>query len=125
MTAGVGKAMRLKRVIDTKGVSVICALDHGMTSPTFLEPLSDIAARTAEEMGRQRESPEQQKRVGEVQRKVRCSQGQLALRGEAQLNEQRAQYGFNQRECDGRQRCRACEVATHCSGECPGEKADG
>jgi fructose-bisphosphate aldolase/2-amino-3,7-dideoxy-D-threo-hept-6-ulosonate synthase len=48
MTAGVGKAMRLKRVIDPKGVSVICALDHGMTSPTFLEPLSDIAARTAE-----------------------------------------------------------------------------
>ena len=24
------------------GVSVICALDHGMTSPTFLEPLADI-----------------------------------------------------------------------------------
>ena len=33
-----GKAMRLKRVIDPAGVSVICALDHGMTSPTFLEP---------------------------------------------------------------------------------------
>jgi DhnA family fructose-bisphosphate aldolase class Ia len=40
--------MRLKRVIDPVGVSVICALDHGMTSPSFLEPLSDIAARTAE-----------------------------------------------------------------------------
>src|SRR5437660_10079295 len=40
--------MRLKRVIDQAGVSVICALDHGMTSPTFLEPLSDIAQRTAE-----------------------------------------------------------------------------
>lgn len=40
--------MRLKRVIDPIGVSVICALDHGMTSPTFLEPLSDIRARTAE-----------------------------------------------------------------------------
>jgi L-iditol 2-dehydrogenase len=39
MTAAVGKAMRLKRVIDPKGVSVICALDHGMTSPSFLEPL--------------------------------------------------------------------------------------
>ena len=37
-----GKAMRLKRVIDPAGVSVICALDHGMTSPTFLEPLADI-----------------------------------------------------------------------------------
>jgi fructose-bisphosphate aldolase/2-amino-3,7-dideoxy-D-threo-hept-6-ulosonate synthase len=48
MTAGVGKSMRLKRVIDPKGVSVICALDHGMTSPIFLEPLSDVATRTAE-----------------------------------------------------------------------------
>src|SRR5437879_13444795 len=40
--------MRMKRVIDPAGVSVICALDHGMTSPQFLDPLSDIAARTAE-----------------------------------------------------------------------------
>ena len=48
MSAQVGKAMRLKRVIDPAGVSLICALDHGMTSPTFLEPLADIAARTAE-----------------------------------------------------------------------------
>jgi len=45
---GVGKAMRLKRVIDPEGVSVICALDHGMTSPTFLEPLADIRQRTQE-----------------------------------------------------------------------------
>jgi fructose-bisphosphate aldolase/2-amino-3,7-dideoxy-D-threo-hept-6-ulosonate synthase len=43
-----GKAIRLKRVIDPAGVSVICALDHGMTSPTFLEPLADITARAAE-----------------------------------------------------------------------------
>ncbi|HEX9122077.1 MAG TPA: fructose-bisphosphate aldolase [Actinomycetota bacterium] len=48
MTTSVGKAMRLKRVIDPGGVSVICALDHGMTSPTFLEPLADIRTRTAE-----------------------------------------------------------------------------
>ena len=48
MTASVGKGMRLKRVIDPDGVSVICALDHGMTSPTFLEPLADIGARTRE-----------------------------------------------------------------------------
>lgn len=48
MTAAVGKAMRLKRVIDPAGVSVICALDHGMTSPTFLEPLADIEVRTQE-----------------------------------------------------------------------------
>src|SRR2546428_10903125 len=40
--------MRLKRVIDPAGVSVICALDHGMTAPTFLEPLADIEQRTRE-----------------------------------------------------------------------------
>ena len=44
----VGKAMRMKRVVDRAGVSVICALDHGMTSPTFLEPLADITARARE-----------------------------------------------------------------------------
>ena len=48
MTREVGKTMRLKRVIDPAGVSVICALDHGMTSPTFLEPLAEIATRTTE-----------------------------------------------------------------------------
>jgi fructose-bisphosphate aldolase / 2-amino-3,7-dideoxy-D-threo-hept-6-ulosonate synthase len=48
MTTNVGKGMRLKRVIDPDGVSVICALDHGMTSPTFLEPLADIVTRTQE-----------------------------------------------------------------------------
>jgi DhnA family fructose-bisphosphate aldolase class Ia len=48
VTTNVGKAMRLKRVIDPAGVSIICALDHGMTSPTFLEPLADITARAAE-----------------------------------------------------------------------------
>ena len=44
----VGKRMRMKRVIDPSGASIICALDHGMTSPTFLDPLADIEARTAE-----------------------------------------------------------------------------
>jgi DhnA family fructose-bisphosphate aldolase class Ia len=48
VTAQVGKSMRLKRVIDPAGVSVICALDHGMTSPSFLEPLADVQTRTAE-----------------------------------------------------------------------------
>jgi fructose-bisphosphate aldolase / 2-amino-3,7-dideoxy-D-threo-hept-6-ulosonate synthase len=48
MSTQVGKAMRLKRVIDPAGVSVICALDHGMTAPTFLEPLAEIGSRTAE-----------------------------------------------------------------------------
>jgi fructose-bisphosphate aldolase/2-amino-3,7-dideoxy-D-threo-hept-6-ulosonate synthase len=48
MTTKIGKTMRMKRVIDPEGVSVICALDHGMTSPTFLEPLADIQTRTRE-----------------------------------------------------------------------------
>lgn len=48
MNTQVGKSMRLKRVIDQSGVSIICALDHGMTSPTFLEPLADIETRAAE-----------------------------------------------------------------------------
>ena len=43
MISSVGKAMRMKRVIDPAGVSIICALDHGMTSPQFLEPLADIS----------------------------------------------------------------------------------
>jgi DhnA family fructose-bisphosphate aldolase class Ia len=38
----------MSRVIDAHGVSLICALDHGMTSPQFLEPLADIVARTRE-----------------------------------------------------------------------------
>ncbi|HYU64501.1 MAG TPA: hypothetical protein VEN12_12025 [Verrucomicrobiae bacterium] len=48
MISSVGKAMRMKRVIDPAGVSIICALDHGMTSPQFFEPLADISTRTAE-----------------------------------------------------------------------------
>jgi fructose-bisphosphate aldolase/2-amino-3,7-dideoxy-D-threo-hept-6-ulosonate synthase len=48
VTTDVGRALRLSRVIDGAGASVICALDHGMTSPTFLEPLAGIADRTAE-----------------------------------------------------------------------------
>ena len=44
-----GKLIRLKRVIDEdSGTSLICALDHGMTSPVFLTPLADIARRTDE-----------------------------------------------------------------------------
>jgi hypothetical protein len=50
-TRQVGTAMRLKRVIDPAGVSVICALDHGMTSPTFLEPLAGIAAALVVSVG--------------------------------------------------------------------------
>jgi fructose-bisphosphate aldolase / 2-amino-3,7-dideoxy-D-threo-hept-6-ulosonate synthase len=44
----IGKQLRLKRVVDPAGVSIICALDHGMTSPVFLEPLGEIATRAEE-----------------------------------------------------------------------------
>jgi hypothetical protein len=45
----VGKTIRLKRVLNhPTNTSVICALDHGMTSPVFLEPLADIRARVTE-----------------------------------------------------------------------------
>ncbi|RMF86580.1 MAG: fructose-bisphosphate aldolase [Nitrospinota bacterium] len=43
-----GKEFRLKRIIDEHGVSIICALDHGMTSPTFLAPLKDMPSRVRE-----------------------------------------------------------------------------
>jgi fructose-bisphosphate aldolase / 2-amino-3,7-dideoxy-D-threo-hept-6-ulosonate synthase len=46
--SGTGKRLRLRRLIDGHGVSIICALDHGMTSPRFLDPLADIEARTRE-----------------------------------------------------------------------------
>lgn len=44
-----GKAFRLKRLIRKEThSSVICALDHGMTSPTFLSGLRDMKARVQE-----------------------------------------------------------------------------
>lgn len=44
-----GKQFRMKRVLDPgTGTAVICALDHGMTSPTFLAPLADMPARLRE-----------------------------------------------------------------------------
>ena len=44
-----GKIIRMKRVLnEPTNTSVICALDHGMTSPVFLEPLADIRARVTE-----------------------------------------------------------------------------
>ena len=43
-----GKRLRMARLIDADGVSLICALDHGMTSPRFLDPLADIEARARE-----------------------------------------------------------------------------
>jgi len=45
----VGKQIRLKRVVDEDtGTSLICALDHGMTSPVFLQPLAHIRERARE-----------------------------------------------------------------------------
>src|SRR5258706_12583444 len=44
-----GKTMRLKRLIEPQyGACIICALDHGMTSPTFLEGLYESRRRTRE-----------------------------------------------------------------------------
>lgn len=44
-----GKAFRMKRVMDpSTQTSVIVALDHGMTSPTFLSPLADMRSRVRE-----------------------------------------------------------------------------
>jgi class I fructose-bisphosphate aldolase len=49
LMALLGKSIRLKRLIrPTTNSSVICALDHGMTSPNFLEGLSDTQARVRE-----------------------------------------------------------------------------
>ena len=44
-----GKEFRLKRLIrEETNSSVICALDHGMTSPKFLDGLRDMKARVDE-----------------------------------------------------------------------------
>ncbi len=43
-----GKQFRMKRVINEDGTCLICALDHGMTSPTFPSPLADTAGRLRE-----------------------------------------------------------------------------
>ena len=37
-----GKKIRMKRLIDEHNACIICALDHGMTSPNFLEPLANM-----------------------------------------------------------------------------------
>jgi DhnA family fructose-bisphosphate aldolase class Ia len=43
-----GKQFRMKRVIDDTGVSIICAIDHGMTSPVLLDGLDDTPTRVRE-----------------------------------------------------------------------------
>jgi DhnA family fructose-bisphosphate aldolase class Ia len=43
---GLGKTIRLRRVINPRsGSAIICALDHGMTSPILLSGLVDIEVR--------------------------------------------------------------------------------
>lgn len=37
-----GKIIRMKRLIDEDDACIICSLDHGMTSPSFFEPLGNM-----------------------------------------------------------------------------------
>lgn len=49
MSATTGKRIRLGRLIEAEtGACVIVAIDHGMTSPTFLDGLYDTASRIKE-----------------------------------------------------------------------------
>jgi DhnA family fructose-bisphosphate aldolase class Ia len=46
MSASTGKQIRMQRLIQAEtNTCLICAIDHGMTSPTFLDGLYDTAAR--------------------------------------------------------------------------------
>jgi class I fructose-bisphosphate aldolase len=49
MTLSTGKQIRLNRLIQTEtNTCLICAIDHGMTSPVFLDGLYDTPARVQE-----------------------------------------------------------------------------
>jgi DhnA family fructose-bisphosphate aldolase class Ia len=49
MSASTGKTIRLKRLIQAEtNTCLICAIDHGMTSPVFLDGLYDTPARVRE-----------------------------------------------------------------------------
>lgn len=49
MSAITGKAIRMKRVIEAEtNTCLICAIDHGMTSPVFLDGLYDTGDRVKE-----------------------------------------------------------------------------
>ena len=49
MSASTGKKIRLNRLIQAEtNTCLICAIDHGMTSPVFLDGLYDTPARVAE-----------------------------------------------------------------------------
>ena len=52
VNGSVGKQIRFKRLVEPdSGASIVVALDHGMTSPRFLEGLSDTRARISEAIG--------------------------------------------------------------------------
>ncbi len=52
MSATTGKRIRLSRLIEAEtGACVIVAIDHGMTSPRFLDGLYDTASRIEEAVG--------------------------------------------------------------------------
>ncbi len=49
MSASTGKTIRMNRLIQAEtNTCLICAIDHGMTSPLFLDGLYDTAARVRE-----------------------------------------------------------------------------
>lgn len=49
MSAITGKTIRMNRLIEAEtNTCLICAIDHGMTSPTFLDGLYDTGARVKE-----------------------------------------------------------------------------
>jgi len=49
MSASTGKAIRMSRLIEADtNTCLICAIDHGMTSPIFLDGLYDTGARVKE-----------------------------------------------------------------------------
>jgi DhnA family fructose-bisphosphate aldolase class Ia len=49
MSSSTGKTIRMKRLIQSgTNTCLICAIDHGMTSPEFLDGLYDTAARVRE-----------------------------------------------------------------------------
>jgi DhnA family fructose-bisphosphate aldolase class Ia len=49
MSASTGKKIRMQRLIQSEtNTCLICAIDHGMTSPVFLDGLYDTGARVSE-----------------------------------------------------------------------------
>ena len=87
--------------------------------------VAQVAVFAAEHVRGEGERGQQQQRVGEVKSQVPGAQRRLALRGQAKLDEKRAENGFNQSECDDGYGGRAREMAAHGCGECPYQQAYG